>query len=238
MRNQSKGQEGLTRLQRRSKWVPSSPSQSGEDGAVNSGKGEDSNSSGGPRGRQAQHCEGLSLIPILQRTKLRGREVKSPGWDLKPLGQMNLQASCRLRNVTPGYHQKEEGFQFLGVEDFFLLIKHFPWGCTLYSSRFFSLMYILTNVIYVFLITKKEFYCILFRASLYIIIDGFPCRMNRSSPFIFNICLLSHCLDKSYFSSLLMTAIWVISRASFSHVTNNASVNLFICLPTNYCKFL
>lgn len=37
----------------------------------------------------------------------------------------------------------------------------------------FSLKYILTNVIYVFLITKK-FYCILFRASLYIIIDGFP----------------------------------------------------------------
>lgn len=66
-------------MQRRSKWVPSSPSQSREDGAVNSGKGKDLNSSGGSRGRQAQHCEGLSLIPILQRTKLRGREVKSPG---------------------------------------------------------------------------------------------------------------------------------------------------------------
>lgn len=98
MGNQSKGQkENPVRVDMVAKMVKTGPSLSQAECKGSCHKGRERKGlerCGGPCWCQDQYFRGINLIPISQRMKLKGREVKSPGWSVKSHRQTGLKASC------------------------------------------------------------------------------------------------------------------------------------------------
>ena len=118
-----------------------------------------------------------SLIPILQRTKLKGRE--SLGWDLKPAGDEPW--SLRLTLECQSVIRRWKNFGFFGWKTFFANEK---FSLRLYCIffQFFS-PYIYNNKCNKYFFNRKKFYCILFQFSSVAKSCLTLCDpMNRSTP--------------------------------------------------------